>query len=80
MREAEAIITLTELANKMERLRDIMDRYDVARIEEIETSIKGGKIPEHPSYEDYLSALTLKNEIDNLRSKLLREIEGLEIA
>ena len=33
-------------------------------LEEIERKIERGELPEHPTYEDFLSALTLKNYLE----------------
>ncbi len=42
--------------------------------------MKGGELPEHPAYEDFLSALALKNNINGMKKlvgKLIEEI-GVE--
>jgi hypothetical protein len=39
--------------------------------------IKKGEIPEHPSYEDFLSALALKKNIEEMRKAISRMIEEI---
>ncbi len=41
--------------------------------EEIEKGIENGKLPEHPSYEDFLSAIALKSSIEEMK-KLARDL------
>jgi hypothetical protein len=43
--------------------------------EEIEKEIEEGKLPEHPSYEDFLSALALRNNREEMK-KLTRDLIG----
>jgi len=51
----------SELKKKLEK---ILSRYGVREPEEIERKIERGELPEHPTYEDFLSALTLKNYLE----------------
>lgn len=51
--------TLTrKIADLQMKLKEILAHYDVQTPDEIESKIYDHKIPEHPSYEDYLSALS----------------------
>ena len=43
--------------------------------EEIEKEIEEGKLPEHPSYEDFLSALALRSNIEEMK-KLASDLIG----
>jgi len=55
------IMETSELKKKLEK---ILSRYGVREPEEIERKIERGELPEHPTYEDFLSALTLKNYLE----------------
>ncbi len=46
------------------KLEKILSKYGVKEPEEIERKIKRGELPEHPTYEDFLSALALKNYLE----------------
>jgi len=51
----------SQLKKKLEK---ILSRYGVKEPEEIERKIERGELPEHPAYEDFLSALALKNYLE----------------
>ncbi|ADB58017.1 hypothetical protein [Archaeoglobus profundus] len=75
--EVEPIILMTELIKQKKELEKILSKYGVKEPEEIERKIERGEIPEHPSYEDFLSALAFKQNIAELKKsieKFLREI------
>ncbi|WP_048090922.1 hypothetical protein [Geoglobus acetivorans] len=70
------ILTKEIIEQKME-LKKILLKYGVKDPEEIEEKIERGELPEHPTYEDFLSALALKNNIDEMKKlvgKLIEEI------
>ncbi len=46
------------------KLEKILSKYGVKEPEEIERKIERGELPEHPTYEDFLSALALKNYLE----------------
>ena len=55
--EAEA---MSALAYSLRRDRkSILDRHGVADAEQLLAAIRAGSLPEHPAYEDYLSAAAL---------------------
>jgi predicted enzyme involved in methoxymalonyl-ACP biosynthesis len=47
-----------------------LSTYGVARAGEIEMKMKRGELKEHPAYEDYLSALQLEMNLEELREAL----------
>lgn len=55
---------IMETPELKKRLEKILSRYGVREPEEIERRIERGELPEHPTYEDFLSALTLKNYLE----------------
>ena len=51
-----------EPVEQKRKLEKLLKKYGVEKPEEIEEKIRRGLLPEHPAYEDFLSALTyLKN-------------------
>jgi hypothetical protein len=75
--EIVPIILIKEILEEKRELRKILSKYKVKEPEEIEEMIKRGEIPEHPSYEDFLSALALKENIEEMRKALSRLIEEI---
>jgi F0F1-type ATP synthase delta subunit len=71
-----AILT-KEIIEQKKELREILSKYGVKEPEEIERKIENGELPEHPTYEDFLSALALKNNIEKMKrlfGELIEEI------
>jgi F0F1-type ATP synthase delta subunit len=75
--EIVPIILIKEILEEKRELRKILSKYKVKEPDEIEEMIKRGEIPEHPSYEDFLSALALKENIEEMRKALSRLIEEI---
>jgi hypothetical protein len=61
-----------EFASTKRELRKALSAYGVKNAEEIEVKMKKGELKEHPTYEDYLSALQLEMNLGEL-TRLLRE-------
>ncbi|RKY47081.1 MAG: hypothetical protein DRP91_08160 [Candidatus Neomarinimicrobiota bacterium] len=71
------IIITKEIIEQKKELKKILLKYGVKDPEEIEKKIERGELPEHPTYEDFLSALALKNNIEEMKKlvgKLIEEI------
>ena len=68
---------MNELVKQKRELEKILSKYGVKDPEEIERLIEKGEIPEHPSYEDYLSALALKQNIEELKKAIEEILEGI---
>ena len=58
------------------KLEKLLKKYGVEKPEEIEEKIRRGLLPEHPAYEDFLSALTYLKNISELKaqSRMIDEI------
>jgi predicted enzyme involved in methoxymalonyl-ACP biosynthesis len=70
--EHEVELLTREFVSNRKELRKVLSTYGVQRAEEIEVKMKRGELKEHPAYEDYLSALQLEMNLEELR-QLLRE-------
>ncbi|RLI81214.1 hypothetical protein DRP07_07765 [Archaeoglobales archaeon] len=67
------LIITKEIIEQKKELKKILLKYGVKDPEEIEKKIENGELPEHPTYEDFLSALALKNNIEKMK-KLVGEL------
>ena len=74
--EGEVVKLVHSYLRHAESLRSLLDQYHVALPDEIEKKISEGKLPEHPTYEDYLEGLA---HLDMMRSSLedLKRILGV---
>lgn len=70
--ENEVELLTREFVTNKRELRKVLSAYGAARADEIEAKMKKGELEEHPTYEDYLSALQLETNLEELR-QLLRE-------
>ena len=68
---------VTEVAVQKSKLTEILLKYDVEKSDEIEKMIAEGKIPAHPAYEDYLSALSYEQNLSELKKEIGAAIEGI---
>jgi hypothetical protein len=71
--ELVPIIIIKEIFEQKRELERILQKHKVKEPEEIEKGIEEGKLPEHPSYEDFLSALALRNNLEEMK-KLARDL------
>ena len=71
--ELVPIIIIKEIIDQKEELERILSKHKVKEPEEIERRIEERKLPEHPAYEDFLSALALRSNIEEMK-KLVREL------
>jgi DNA segregation ATPase FtsK/SpoIIIE-like protein len=62
----------------MERLKAILTKYGVKNVEGIEEKIKQGEVPEHPSYEDYLEALSHQENMKETIMEIRKIADSLE--
>ena len=74
-RELVPIIIVKEIIEQKRELERIFSKHKVKEPEEIQKEIEEGKLPEHPSYEDFLSALALRSNIEEMK-KLARDLIG----
>ena len=68
--DLSSLILMNELLKQKKELERILSKYNVKDPDEIEKKIEKGEIPEHPCYEDYLSALALKQNIQELKKEI----------
>ena len=61
--ELVPIIIVKAIIEQKRELERILSKHKVKDPEDIEHGIEEGKLPEHPSYEDFLSALALRSNI-----------------
>ena len=54
--------------DQKKELEGILSKHKVKELEEIE--IEEGKLPEHQSYEAFLSALALRSNIEEIKTNL----------
>jgi len=60
-----------------ERLNDILNRYGVAKPEDIKAKIANGELKAHPAFEDYLSALAYQIDTEDMLKKLEEKMKEL---
>jgi len=71
------LITFNEIMEQKRKLEELLDKYGAESPADIEEKIKKGEVEEHPSYEDYLSALSLEENISKLKDQMHRMIEEM---
>jgi predicted enzyme involved in methoxymalonyl-ACP biosynthesis len=70
--EHEVELLTREFVSNKRELRKLLLAYGVKSAGEIEAKIGKDELKEHPAYEDYLSALQLEMNLEDLR-EFLRE-------
>lgn len=75
--ELTPLILTKEIMDQKNQLKSILSKYGVNEPEEIEKKIESGELPEHPPYEDFLSALSLKSNIQEMKKLVGKYIEGI---
>lgn len=68
--EAEINALVHTVVRNRENLREILNRYQVAKPEDIKAKIVAGKLEAHPAFEDYLSAVAYRMDTEDLLKKL----------
>ena len=72
-------IRVGSISDVQSKLREILNKYGVNDVEEIHRLIEEGKVPEHPTFEDYLEAYALKTLIDNTTNRSVRKIDYVKL-
>jgi len=75
--EAEFNDLVHRVVENRERLNEIVNRYGVAKPEEIKAKIASGKLKAHPAFEDYLSALAYQIDAKDMLPKLEEKMNEL---
>jgi len=65
------IIIVKEILDQRREFEDILSNYDAKEPEEIERWIQRGELKEHLAYEDFLSALALRRNIEEMKESFL---------
>ena len=73
----EAINIISEYARLKEEYIEILNAYKVSSSQEILDKIKSNELPEHPTYEDYLEAKSLEEDLKRLKDKINRIVKEL---
>jgi len=76
--EMQAVGLIHDYRYHLERLKSILAKYDVKNPEKIEDKIRRGEIPEHPSYEDYLEALSHEENMREVIREIHKIVDALE--
>jgi hypothetical protein len=74
-KELESFLLVKEIADLKRKLDDILEKYGVTDVNEIEQFVKDGTVPEHPAYEDFLSALSLQETLEETKNLAKQVIE-----
>jgi len=75
--EVEFNVLVHIIVRNRERLNEILNRYGVAKPENIKAKIASGELKAHPAFEDYLSALTYQIDTEDMLKKLQNKINEL---
>jgi len=75
--ELEIYLLAREIADLKAKIQETLKNYKVPNLETLEQQIADGHIPEHPTYEEYLSALTFQVTMMELSEQLAGKIREL---
>jgi len=76
-RSIDAINIISEYTRLKEEYLEILKAYKVSSSHEILDMIKNNELPEHPTYEDYLEAKSLEEDLKKLKDKIDEIIKEL---
>jgi len=75
--ETETFLAILKMSEQKGFLQNTLKKYNAKSPEDIEIMIEQSEIGEHPAYEDYLSALSYEqniNDLENLLYDLVKRI------
>ena len=75
--ELEIYLLAREIVELKAKIQETLKSYNVPDLEVLEQHIADGRIPEHPTYEEYLSALTFHVTMTELSERLAVKIQEL---
>jgi len=67
--ETETFLILSKISEEKEFLKIILQKHNAKNPEMIEKMIEQGEIEEHPTYEDFLSALSYEQNIKDRKRR-----------
>ncbi len=73
----EISLFVHRIVDQISKLNSLLQQYGVKSPNEIEEMIYEGKLPGHPTYEDYLSALAYQQNARAFFDQLSQKIEVL---
>lgn len=76
--EIEMGLQIYKIIDYKRHIREILDRYQATKPEDIKRKIESGLIEAHPAYEDYLDAVSYRLEINHLLQKLEKQLAKLK--
>ncbi|MHA1722064.1 MAG: hypothetical protein ACTSXW_03205 [Candidatus Baldrarchaeia archaeon] len=77
LKEIYILRDLSEYFRLREMLDEILSSYNVKSSSEILKKVERGELPEHPTYEDYLEAKSLEEDLKLLKESLKKQFEEL---
>jgi len=77
LKEVYILRDLSEYFRLRDLLNEILLSYNVKSSLEILKKIEKGELPEHPTYEDYLEAKSLEEDLKKLKETLKKQFEEL---
>ena len=77
LKEIYILRDLSEYFRLREMLDEILSSYNVKSSLEILKKVERGELPEHPTYEDYLEAKSLEEDLKLLKESLKKQFEEL---
>ncbi|MFQ6126992.1 MAG: hypothetical protein ACE5R6_20645 [Candidatus Heimdallarchaeota archaeon] len=75
--ELEIYLLAREIADLKVRIKKTLQQYNVSNLDALEKKIEEGSVPEHPTYENYLSALPFQLDMEELSATLISKIQEL---
>jgi hypothetical protein len=73
--EIRTMHLIHEYLDAKSSLQRILSSYNVHSVEEFKNKIESKSLPEHPSYEDYLEALSFEKDMAKLKTEINRSVE-----
>lgn len=73
--EIRTMHLIHEYLDAKSNLQRILSSYNVRSVEELRNKIESRSVPEHPSYEDYLEALSFEKDMAKLKTEINKNVE-----
>lgn len=73
--EIRTMHLIHEYLDAKSSLQRILSSYNVLNVGELKKKIESKSLPEHPSYEDYLEALSFEKDMVQLKTEINKNVE-----
>lgn len=73
--EIRTMHLIHEYLDAKSSLQRILSSYNVRSVQELKNKIESKSLPEHPSYEDYLEALSFEKDMAKLKKEINKNVE-----